>query len=274
MTSVSNNESPFVFTPFQNGVLGASLGATEPLFSQPLTVIKQELQKGNRVPRSPQVLWAGARVNSSYMTIVTPLQFAFDRAVKNMLSDNGKKELSSAQSLCCSLLSGAATSPIAAFMETVMVQFSEKMKAWKDNPSLPKPTYKSTVNDIYAKWGPFGYLRGLVGVAVRDAKFTGSVFFLAPEIQKTIFQYMGNSPFAPVVSGAVAGVIGAVSSHPWDTWKTRRQADLPTTFKEGIVNGWKGCLARSARAAFAVSYFHTGTELVTEMFKKLTIADK
>jgi len=274
MTSVTNNELPFAFSPFQNGVLGATLGATEPFCSQPLTVIKQELQKGNPIPRSPRVLWAGVSVNSGYMTIVTPLQFAFDKFAKQYFSDNGTKQLSGTEALSCSLLSGVATSPIAAFMETVMVQFSGKMKAWQENPNLPKPTYKSTMKDIYGKWGAFGFLKGIVGVAIRDAKFTASCFFLAPQIQKQTLAYINHPVVTPLISGALAGIVGAVFSHPWDTWKTRKQADLPTSFKEGIVNGWKGCLFRSMRAAFAVSYFHTGTELITEMFKKLTIEKK
>ena len=91
------------------------------------------------------------------------------------------------------------------------------------------------------------FTHGLMGAGLRDMGFTatyaaGGPFFKSLFLNNSYFQIVAGKVqiipsdlIATICGGVVAGVIGAAATHPFDTWKTQRQAGMKTEFWPGGV---------------------------------------
>ncbi len=65
-------------TPMESTLAGVASGVLEVAVDQPLVSAKNERQKGNKIPRSAKVLYAGFGANAFGMALVTGLQAGVD----------------------------------------------------------------------------------------------------------------------------------------------------------------------------------------------------
>ncbi|EJU03889.1 mitochondrial carrier [Dacryopinax primogenitus] len=81
------------------------------------------------------------------------------------------------------------------------------------------PSTLSVVRDIWRKRGPLGLYRGFTSTALRDSG--GGPYFLTYEI---LHRLNPHSPFTPLIAGGAAGIVGWLSTFPFDVIKTRMQS--------------------------------------------------
>ena len=171
--------------------------------------------------------------NATNMAVVTAAQSAFKEAFGTYLSEGGKKSLSEWQKFVTAVTSGFVCAAVATPFEMVMVRHAdntEKLleKSVSHPGTMVRPTYLKTMSGVFSRYGYTGFARGMVGTAFRDGGFTGAYMWGADYFAKR-FQDQGlkDVTYSALAGGATAGVLGAVVTHPFDTWKTRRQKGLP-----------------------------------------------
>jgi hypothetical protein len=276
----STNSSESSLSSWQQYFIGGLVGGTEPIVGQAAVTIKQEIQKGNPIPRSPRVLWSGFLVNAGYSALVTAPQFYVTAKSRNYFSENGTKQLSAYHKIYAAFLSSLTSSVIATPAEMVMARFGENMRLYmeakKARAQAPKPTYLSTARQIYELYGWRGFSRGAAGIFMRDSKVVWVYSTLSSEMKPYVLCYVPNPWCATIVSGIFAGSIGAVISQPWDNWKLRREMGMKTCLLQFFKNGWKGTAPRLFLIAYTVPHYNVVTDLVTDVltkeFKKMSIS--
>lgn len=128
--------------------------------------------------------------------------------------------------------------------------------------TMVRPTYLKTMSGVFSRYGYTGFARGMVGTAFRDGGFTGAYMWGADYFAKR-FQDQGlkDVTYSALAGGATAGVLGAVVTHPFDTWKTRRQKGLPTDFfPEGFVSSVQNAFREAYKAKGAFAAWKAGVD--------------
>lgn len=79
---------------------------------------------------------------------------------------------------------------------------------------------------LHSSSGFAGFYRGLFPTTIREGGFTAAYLSAAPGIKEKIQSLGVNEWVAQMVAGAAAGTTAAIVTHPFDTYKTRKQRDL------------------------------------------------
>lgn len=108
---------------------------------------------------------------------------------------------------------------------------------------------------------------------MRDTGFVFCYSTLAKVLAKKAEEITPNTQVANLLGGTIAGVTGAVTTHHFDTWKTKRELGIHTTFSQFIKDGHKGMTARAFRIGIAVGIYTVMTDELTELFHKLKLSD-
>lgn len=226
-------------TNCESALVGMASGVLEVAVDQPLVTLKNELQKDGKLNFSLRVLYGGFSANATGMALVTAVQAAVNNTLKAWWHPTDRLE---ALNFASAGAAGAASALVACPSELVMDRQRENEK----RPMSRKPTYSWTVKELTREWGLAGLYRGLLPTMVRDSGFTVAYAAGAPYLKERLKPYLGEW-MATAVSGATAGVVGALATHPFDTLKTWRQAGM-------AHEAWQGTLKQSLQGSTKVSF--------------------
>lgn len=249
-------------THCESALVGMASGVLEVVVDQPLVTLKNELQKGGKLDFSARVLYGGFSANAAGMALVTAVQAGVNNALKGWWHPSEALNFASAS------LAGAASALVACPSELVMDRQRENEK----RQASPRPTYSRTVTELVREWGLPGLYRGLLPTMVRDSGFTVAYAAGAPYLKEKLKPYLGEW-MATAVSGATAGVAGALATHPFDTLKTWRQAGLAHdvwqgTLKKSLQQLYKGFVPRATRVVMATTLLAEASAQLTEHMQR------
>ncbi|KAG8972300.1 hypothetical protein FRC05_010142 [Tulasnella sp. 425] len=128
---------------------------------------------------------------------------------------------------------------------------------------------REAFTSIWREAGPRGFLQGFQASVLRDAPYAGLYVLFYEAIKEKTAVVLGNSlpglqPFIYSYSGAMAGALATLSTHPFDVMKTRMQVQskdaqyrslsrtVAGIFKErGLIGFFDGASIRIGRKVFS-----------------------
>lgn len=259
-------------TPSESTLVGTVTGVLEVAVDQPLVTLKNELQKGGKLNFSARVLYGGFSANACGMALVTAVQAGVNNVLKNWFlnSRSGYHEM---LNFASAGTAGALSALVACPSELLMDRQREKEKAYaKAKGRTQRPTYSRTVLELAGTEGWTALYRGLLPTMVRDSGFTVAYAAGTPYLKERLKPYLGEW-MATAVSGATAGVLGALVTHPFDTWKTWSQAGLSKAVWQGslqksLEEAYKGFTPRATRVVMATTLLSEATEQLTQLWQR------
>lgn len=278
-------------TPIENIFIGIVGGAVEVTVDQPLVRFKNELQKRKKGEKvftrqmfSRQALYGGYSANAVGMAGVTAVQVAANEGIKNKISQNGQRQLSTVEKFASAFAAGSMSAFVACPSELVMdrhydnvkdfkAEQEAEMKMGKTSASKPTPTYFNTMTKMVRSQGMPVFYRGIFQTMMRDGGFTAGYAAGAKYFKDKYMPYTNKEWMAAVAGGCTAGVLSAVVTHPFDTWKTRSQAGQTTQPWQGSVYKsvefmYQGFTPRATRVVMAVSMLYGITVYMTDKMQE------
>lgn len=202
-----------------HAAIGAGSGLVEVTLLHPSVAWKNALQEGRPLPTAPRALYRGFAINAGSFVPITCLQFGVNRGLERALSEAGDgSDLNSAQRVLIAAAAGVATSTLSTPCELVIIQQQRTCAAL-----LP------TAASVFRSHGASVFARGALPCALREAIYVGGYLGTAPLASAGLQQLAaleGRPDTALVLGGMASGAAAAVITQPFDTVKTRMQANL------------------------------------------------
>lgn len=204
-----------VLTRGEEAAIGAACGSMEVCIMQPSVYWKTEMQQGRfnlRRAVNPRFAYRGTVIAATSIAPITAIQFSVNGACMSALSGFEPVTASMLSSLMAGVVSAAVQSPCQ------LVEINQQ-KHGGSVLAIPRR--------IIDTHGLAGMWRGWSMTTAREAIFCCSYLSSAPLLSKALRERSSLGEHSSAVVGAVlAGTIGAVLTHPADTFKTRLQGDL------------------------------------------------
>ncbi len=232
---------------FENSTIGAITGLSEVLVTNPLFVIKTNIQQGKPIPWSFKGLYQGVTANALGFIPITATQVGFSKWMENYFFSN---EPSYKQKIGSAFTAGVLSSFISCPVEMIMT-------LQNDTPTL---NIINAVKTQVKTQGFSGLFIGQFSTALREGSF--SVFFLAipPILKNQMKPYCKDDTTASVVAGVCSGIAATVVSQPVDTIKTTQQSNshlnlgfFQAAKKIGPSNLFNGILSRSSSIIISIT---------------------
>jgi hypothetical protein len=217
---VVNNKKPTNF--WQNVFVGSISGMSAVTMIQPMIFFKNKkqsmlAQEGKSViqakgfEKNPRVWYRGVCGFMASFAPTVAIQTAANGIFSNILGP-----------LFSASAAGITSAIVVCPAEGIMIQQQKTGKS-----------FWATASHIYFAHGVQGLYRAFVPTAVREGIFTAAYLGAAPIMKEKLQSYGANEWVAQVTAGIVAGTVAAGISHPFDTFKTRKQGDF--SMKMAIV---------------------------------------
>ncbi|KAL2653201.1 hypothetical protein R1flu_021329 [Riccia fluitans] len=251
----------------ESGAVGALSGVIEVLLQQPSVSIKNAIQDRKPISMNPRVLYRGLFVNAGSIAPVSAIQFGVNAFLEGSLSNSPTPLQKGMIAGAAGMVSGFASSPA----ELVMIQQQ------RTGLSLLKQ-----IQMISKKFGPLAFFRGLPPTVVREGFFTAAYLGANPVLQEKFHaaeSLRAQPAMSTVLAAVVSGSTATFVTHPFDTVKTRMQANLgpqeyrsvtstaKTLFKEGGVRAFYcGLLPRLQRIVCAVFILGEAKTRLTDLY--------
>jgi len=182
---------------------------------QPSVYWKTEMQQGRfNLWRAvnPRFAYRGTVVAATSIAPITAIQFSVNGACISALSGSQPVTASLLSSVIAGVVSAAVQSPCQ------LIEINQQKHGGK---ALAIPRRVIDTHGLAGMW------RGWSMTTAREAIFCCAYLSSAPLLSKALSEGSSLGERSSVVAGAVlAGTIGAVLTHPADTFKTRLQGDL------------------------------------------------
>lgn len=86
--------------------------------------------------------------------------------------------------------------------------------------------FAKTAKYIYTSYGVQGFFRAFTATAIREGYFTAAYLGATPILKEEMICLGFPEWAAQIAAGTISGTLGAVVSHPFDTFKTQKQRDF------------------------------------------------
>lgn len=241
----------------KEAAVGGVAGAAFVAVGQPMIYAKfraQQRSKEEKVPDKPQGIknsvrtWyrGGAGFAASFVPTV-----ALQNAATDCFSGFGP--------FVAPVLGGAVSAFVVCPAELVMTQQQATGKKFME-----------TARIVLMKYGARGFYVGFISTVVREAGFVAGYKYLAPTMKKGMQDNRGvNEAIAQILSGLGAGMISAFFTHPFDTTKTKQQANLAEKLRMyRVIFSWRSFAGLPMRGLVMVPTALTIIPFVTEKLSK------
>ncbi|CAM6091843.1 unnamed protein product [Calypogeia fissa] len=257
--------------PAESAGVGALSGIIEVLLQQPSVSIKNSIQDKKPIYWNPRVLYRGVGVNATSIAPIIAIQFGFNSFLQRRLTNNPTAlqtvAIAGAAGMVSSLCSGPA--------ELLMIQQQ------KSGLSFPRQAHA-----VASKHGWLSIFRGLSPTAVREGIFTACYLGMKPIVQEELMLWPGHSlenrpNLTSFLAASTSGLLAAVVTHPFDTIKTRMQANLDVPIyrtmtstakvvwtEGGIRQLYSGIIPRTQRVVCAVYIYGEAKKHLTQLYFK------
>lgn len=246
----------------EHTLLGMFAGVVEVSCTMPMVSIKNALQSNRSIPLSPRELYRGWLVNALGIAPITGISFGVNRLLQKTLAPGMEaKDMSLGLQMLCPAMAGVAAGLVCGPSELVMIQQQQR-----------KQSLTSQAIQIYRNHGVFAFGRGLGPTFIREGLYSWGYLGLCPVLRDNLARtpVLDRYPTTTYIGGGmISGVIACAATHPFDTAKTRMQANIdkvaapeyrtmPSTMlhvyrEKGFFQGlYSGFLPRTGRLMMAV----------------------
>mmetsp|Transcript_30042 Transcript_30042/g.50516 ORF Transcript_30042/g.50516 Transcript_30042/m.50516 type:complete len:282 (-) Transcript_30042:216-1061(-) len=211
---------------FDLAAIGGSAGVVEVTIQQPSVCWKNFLQRGMPIPMNPVLWYRGWAVNAASIFPICFIQFGANRALEGMLDNYDVKQTHFTR-MGCAAGAGVSSAAVGCTAELMMLHQQ------KTGGSLVE-----VAKTIIQRDGAHTLLRGWLPTAYRESLWAATYLAVTPILQEKLRGVDALEPYpnATWALGAVsAGLFGAVATHPFDTVKTRMQANLEGDFHKKFI---------------------------------------
>lgn len=258
----AKTEAKDALSSVEHTALGMFAGVVEVTCTMPMVSIKNALQSNRSIPLSPRELYRGWLVNAIGIAPITGVSFGVNRLLQKTLAPGVEQsEMGLGLQMFCPTVAGVAAGLVCGPSELVMIQQQQR-----------KQTLAAQAKQIYQQYGVLAFGRGLGPTFVREGLYSWGYLGLCPLVR----EQLANTPVlkdyptsAYIAGGMASGVVACAATHPFDTVKTRMQANMdkkatpeyksmPSTFmhvyrEKGFFQGlYSGFLPRTGRLMVAV----------------------
>jgi solute carrier family 25 carnitine/acylcarnitine transporter 20/29 len=203
-------------SPGENLALGMMSGVCCKMTNYPLLVWKNQSQQGLALTTNPKLLYRGLPMACLNLGGTTAVQFWFTGFFQKLLTEGGKKPLTSQNEMLAAFLAGACAGVPCSLLELTMIQ---QQRFGGSMFSVPQR--------LVADQGARSLTRGMLPCTGRESLFTMAMLGLCPVIQRELKDTYGLSNDTALAAGALsASLFSATLSHPMDTIKTCLQGDV------------------------------------------------
>mmetsp|Transcript_51359 Transcript_51359/g.164194 ORF Transcript_51359/g.164194 Transcript_51359/m.164194 type:complete len:302 (+) Transcript_51359:145-1050(+) len=206
-------------SPLMHTCIGAATGMIECAVNQPLVGWKNAVQDKRPIPMDLRGMYRGVFINAGAFGPITAVQFGVNRVVEQLIMEPGQVQTTSSQKMTCALTAGFFSSVITSPAEMIMIQQQRTGMGLGE-----------TVASMYRRCGGASiFKRGFSLTATRDMIHCGGYLGMCPILMdyfKGLESFKDNQKTATVLGGSCAGVVVGISTHPFDTIKTRFQANI------------------------------------------------
>lgn len=254
--------------------IGGAAGVIEVLLQQPSVAWKNAIQDGRPLPWNPRMLYRGVAINAATIAPINGLQFGVNRYLEEIFADNG--QLSDSGRTGTATAAGAVSGLVTCPGELLMIQQQ------KTGTSLSFASQQ-----ILEQHGVAGYFRGMVPTVIREAIFTGAYLGVIPVLKEHMVAsrpdlFEKRPHYANVIASVAAGVASTFVTQPFDTIKTRMQANLDVPAyrtmsrtaasmmqEGGLRTIFSGLLPRTQRVTCAVFILNESKDHLSNLYTRL-----
>jgi hypothetical protein len=284
-TTPTPSSLPAQKTSFLQSVfIGSVAGGMEVLCNHPLFILKFRIQlakASSEIPsktafdvvkelaRNPRQLIVGIVPNMTSMIPITAIQVSLNNLLKETFFA-GNQPLDMKTNIACAFIAGIGSSLVSSPTEMIMGYQTE----------LKQPFFAVTQHIIRERTLRALYA-GLSGTACREGLFTVGFLGLMPFFKEQIQPWFMHHEYVPtLLAGSGAGILATLTSHPFDTIKTRQQARRLTQpenmvtavkniySKSGVTGFFAGGVPRGTRVVSAITLIGFVTELLTKWLQQ------
>lgn len=264
-------------TVTQSYSIGFVLGLIEVLFTQPLFIIKTNLQQKKPLDLKPSTLYRGYFTNVSSFGPAMAVQLGTNQLLNYLTPAEYKNNTT--VNMANAFGAGASSAFIMCPSEMVI--------SWQ-NILQKKPI--DTIKYLYNKNGFSCFYRGLPSVAAREGIFAIGFLEVQPFIERKIYENLPNKLISHAASGILAGMAATIGSQAYDVIKASQQYitnpqetninkltlsnknfknTVQYLYKNGgIQSFFRGTVARTPLIMASVSIMGTGQELAKSAVAK------
>lgn len=264
----------------QNICIGSTAGGMEVLCNHPLFILKFHIQLAKassetpsktafdivkELARNPRQLIVGIVPNMTSMIPITAIQVSLNNLLKETFFA-GNQPLDMKSNITCAFIAGIGSSLVSSPTEMIMGYQTQ----------LKQPFF-TVMQRIVRQHNLRALYAGLSGTACREGLFTVGFLGLMPFFKEQMQPwFMHHEYMSTLLAGSGAGILATLTSHPFDTIKTRQQArrlNQPENMvtaaknmysKSGVAGFFAGGLPRGTRVVSAITLIGFVTELLTK----------
>lgn len=206
-------------SPFEHTAIGALAGVLEVSVMQPTVTVKNALQEGRALPKTPLAFYRGYLVNAGSIAPITAVQFGANRFYEVTLKKLTGKDTTQAGQVAVAIAAGSTSSLISAPAELLMIQQGRNQRPL----GVEARSYIS-------KHGLTALYRGFGPTFIREGLYTGGYLGVTPVLLEmlkghpALEGYPSGTPF--LIAGVTGGLLAVTTTQPFDTIKTRMQANV------------------------------------------------
>lgn len=230
---------------------GIFAGAIEAWVTNPLTVIKFQVQKKQSWILKPWAYYNGVIPNALGIMPITAIQVGITESIKSTVFENQPTVM---QQAGAAFVAGAISSGVACSTEMMMLLKNEN----------PKTHLSVLLKEQFKTKGFSGFFVGQLATVLREGPFSVALLVLQPWIKDLLHEQGLNDSTATLVSGSISGVSAAFFTHPFDSIKTKMQLEsiykspyqktglFKTAQGMSLLNFCQGFWARGANTALSI----------------------
>ncbi len=192
--------------------IGAITAFAEVIVTNPLWVIKTNLQQEQPIPRTLKGLYRGGLTNILGFVPLTGLQVAITPWIEHRIFGSLTPQQ---QKINAALFSGILSSFACCPIELIMTQQN-------NHPGL---TLINAIKKQIAWHGIKGLFIGQSATLIREAGFSVCFLALTPLVKNELKQHINDDNIAAIAAGTCTGLTLTPISQPIDTIKTMQQAN-------------------------------------------------
>lgn len=254
----------------QSVFIGSVAGGMEVLCNHPLFVLKFRIQVAKtaskiasktaldivkELARNPRQLTVGMLPNMTSMIPITAIQVSLNNLLKETFFE-GNPSLDMKANITCAFIAGIGSSLVSSPTEMIMGYQTELKQPFFG--VMQHIVHERSLRALYA---------GLSATACREGLFTVGFLGLMPYFKEQMQPWFTHHKYlTTLLAGTGAGVIAALTSHPFDTIKTRQQT-LRLTQPENMVSATKNIYSKSG----VVGFFSGGGPRTVRVVSAITL---
>mmetsp|Transcript_4188 Transcript_4188/g.11687 ORF Transcript_4188/g.11687 Transcript_4188/m.11687 type:complete len:280 (+) Transcript_4188:107-946(+) len=210
---------------FDNMAIGFAAAPAFTVSLQPTIYLKHARMQGMPLTACPRILWRGTMASIYNETGQCGLQFLTAGVFKRFLQGDSRRSLTPLEDMSAAAAAGAASALYVSPVELVMIQ--------QQNFG---GTLAHTCARMHRSFGMYGFTRGYVATALRDAVYVVGMLSATPLLEQRMSQAGLGATAGSMLGSCAAGIVAGALSCPFDCIKACMKGDMERRRYNGFLD--------------------------------------